>query len=231
MSPNAPIVLVHALDLEGAPWHAALVGGARRGRRVDGTIAGLPVAIVRCGIGKVAAALATAETIAASGARAVVVAGSAGSLASGVRVGDLVLATETIQHDLGVREGRVVAASTELRAAIAKAARGSFRNGERLHEGAVLTGDRACLSYRRRLRLRVAFRTSRPLAVEMEGAAVAAAAAAAGVPHAVVRVATDRAGPLGALEFRRNAQRLGGRAAEAVVAWLKEGARGCRSIS
>jgi len=231
---SRPIAVVYALDLEGSALLEAMPEarhGASRGRPfADGEIAGRRVVAIRGGVGKVAAALATADAIERFQPEAVVVIGAAGALSPRVRVGDVILATETIQHDLGVRDGRRARPSPELRASLAAAARALGLDG-RVHEGTILTGDRACVTLRRRLRLRWVYRRDRPLAVEMEGAAAGAAADAAGVPHAVIRVATDGAGPLALAEFRRHATRVGSIPARIVLAWLREPTSAGRTIS
>ncbi len=185
-----------------------------------GEVGGTPVVVVRCGIGKVAAARTAAELAHRFAPRAMVVLGTAGALASAVRVGDLVLATEGIQHDLGVREGRRATADAALRAELVATARTLVLPGS-VREGTVLTGDRACVTFRRRLRLRFAFRRDRPLVVEMEGAAAGCVAASLGIPHAILRVATDRAGPFALREFRKHFPALAPIPSRVALAWLR----------
>ena len=54
----------------------------------------------------------------------------------------------------------------------------------------------------------------------ISAAAIASVANRTGVPVAVLRVATDRAGPLALLEFRRNVDRHAAPPASAVLEWL-----------
>ena len=65
-----------------------------------GRLDGHDVILVRCGIGKVAAATTTAVLLDAFDARALLFTGVAGGLGDGVRVGDIVVATTLLQHDM-----------------------------------------------------------------------------------------------------------------------------------
>ena len=105
--------------------------------------------------------------------------GAAGAVGGGVRVGDLILGRHLIQHDLGTREGRRAETTGELRASLATALAAGPR---RVLEGTILTGDKACVTLRRRIFLRWWFRRDRPLAVDMESASAGVVAAAAGLP-------------------------------------------------
>jgi adenosylhomocysteine nucleosidase len=223
VSEPAPLLLLSALDVEGAPLADALTGARREpAAGLDfrrGTLGRENVVFAMTGVGKVAAAHATAAAIERFRPRACVVFGAAGALDSRVHVGDFVLATTLVQHDLGVRALRRASADEALRAELGDFVRG--RPGARVHEGTVLTGDKACLSLRRRLWLRYAFRRDAPIAVDMESAAVASVCNRAALPVAVLRIATDRAGPLALIEFHRNAASLAPEPARVLLEWLR----------
>lgn len=225
-APQHPVAILYALEAEGAELEAELeqprecVEGGKR--FLLGTLRGTPVALGRMGIGKVAASLTTAMAIERLHARAAVVVGTAGALHRSIRVGDVVIARQTIQHDLGVREGRRTEADLALSQAIAEVAAQALPDA-RVHHGTILTGDRACFTWRRRLRLRWAFRRERPLVVEMEGAAAGYVAENLGVPFTAVRVASDHAGPLAMLEFRRHFARVAPIPGRVVLQWLSLG--------
>jgi nucleoside phosphorylase len=86
------------------------------------------------------------------------------------------------------------------------------------HTGVLLTADRPVLSPWRRLRLQRHFRGA--CGADMETAAAAAVASAAGRPWAALRAVTDRAGFLGGRDFRRHFSRQAARAADSVPALL-----------
>jgi len=68
-----------------------------------GTILGQPVVVVHSRCGKVAAATTATDLIAHFGARHIVFTGVAGALAPSLRVGDVVVGTSYLQHDLDAR--------------------------------------------------------------------------------------------------------------------------------
>ena len=83
------------------PLLEAPVTVAVGGRRFEtGLLHGEPVVLVLTGIGKVAAAATTVQLIERFGATRLVFTGVAGGLGEGVRVGDLVIGDELLQHDM-----------------------------------------------------------------------------------------------------------------------------------
>lgn len=224
MSQTPPVLVLFALEGEGAPLRQALANAARESvAGLDferGSIGPTPVVLACTGIGKVGAAHAMAAAAAHYRPRAAVVVGVAGALDSSLGAGDWVVGRELLQHDLGVRSLRRATADPSLAAVLAGAAARQPETS-RVRQGTLLTGDRACMSLRRRLWLRFAFHGARPLAVDMESAAAAAVANRAGIPLGVLRIVTDGAGPLAAVEFRRNFESLAPRPARAVLEWLR----------
>jgi adenosylhomocysteine nucleosidase len=158
------------------------------------------------GIGKVRAAHAAAALVAAGAQRALLVVGTCGSLSRGLAVGHLVHCTAAIQVDLAVRSDREFVSDSALRRAWLAVAGGS--------EAAFLTADRPVLSPWRRLR-HARLRPG-PCIADMETAAVAVVANAAGVPWAALRAVTDGAGLFSAREFRRHYPTCAGLAADTV---------------
>lgn len=220
----SPTAVFHALDLEGAP----LVGALERAHEVQhgslrflrGFIGDTPLLVARTGIGKVAATLHASVAIQQFHARELIMVGAAGAIRSHLKLGDLFVANETIQHDLGVREGRRAHPDPALRAELLQWARSHSPTG-RAFEGSLLTGDRACLTWRRRFRLQWAFRSDAPLCVDMESAALGAAAQALGVPFGILRIITDHAGPFAYREIRKHFHELAPEPARVLIAWLR----------
>jgi adenosylhomocysteine nucleosidase len=176
-----------------------------------GRLHGQPVVLVRSGIGKVAAATTAALLAQAFDARALLFTGVAGGLGDGVRVGDVVLASALLQHDMDASplfprfevplSGRSHFATDPALGAALKASAGRcqadprfHRPGApppRLHEGLVVSGDRFVATSAESAALRVLL--PQALAVEMEGAALAQVCADFGRPCAVLRTISDRA--------------------------------------
>ena len=69
-----------------------------------GKLCGKDVVLVKCGYGKVNAAMHTQTLIEKFGATAVINSGVAGTLVSEVGIGDIVVSTDTVQHDFDMHE-------------------------------------------------------------------------------------------------------------------------------
>ena len=187
----------------------------RAGREFHlGRLDGHDVILVRCGIGKVAAATTTAVLLDAFDAEALLFTGVAGGLADGVRVGDIVVATALLQHDMNAEPlfprwevpltGRArfpADAAWTARVARAGAALVAAGPPARLHEGLVVSGDRFVATGAESARLRAWLPDA--LAVEMEGAAVAQVCHDFARPFAVVRTISDRADDAAHVDFQR----------------------------
>lgn len=188
-----------------------------------GRLAGHDVVLVLSGIGKVAAAATTAMLCERWQARALVFTGVAGGLAADVRVGDLVVAQQMLQHDLDASpifprwevpgHGRshfdadapladaLHAAATTVLAAPHPALQAFGVVAPQVHRGLVVSGDRFVSSSSESRRLRADL--PQALAVDMESAAVAQVAADFGRPLAVLRSISDRADDLAHVDFPR----------------------------
>lgn len=182
---------------------------------VFGELDGRGVVLVLCGIGKVAAATTTALLLDRFAVDALLFTGVAGGLASGVEVGDVVVADALLQHDMDASplfprwevpftgrsrfptdaalSGNLSAAASE-----ALARRGGTAS---LHRGLVVSGDRFVATAAESARLREALPDA--LAVEMEGAAVAQVCADFRRRFAVLRTVSDRADDAAHVDFGR----------------------------
>lgn len=172
-------------------------------------LAGAPVLACVGGVGKVRAARAAAILLGEGIARLLVV-GTCGGLRRHLAPGALLHCRRAIQADLGVREGREVDADPALLS--------GWRRAVPAEEGTFLTADKAVLSPWRRLRLARAL--SGACVADMETAAVAAVAQAAGVPWGALRAVTDRAGWFGGAAFRVHYPVQAGRAADTIPCLL-----------
>lgn len=193
-----------------------------------GIVHGQPVVLVLSGIGKVAAATTAVLLMHAFDAGQLVFTGVAGGLRRGVRVGDVVVARQLLQHDMDASPlfprfevpltGRSrFDADAALADALAAAARRCLDRADaligaqhlrdfgiesaRVHEGLVISGDRFVASAAHSDELRALQPDA--LAVEMEGAAVAQACADFERPFAVLRTVSDRADDQAHVDFTR----------------------------
>lgn len=69
----------------------------------EAVLCGLPVAIIKCGVGKVFAAMITQHVIDAYAPTAVVSTGVAGGLSPELGIGDVVVSRDCVHHDLDTR--------------------------------------------------------------------------------------------------------------------------------
>ncbi len=221
------LAIVSAMREELSALRAGLDGDRAEtvaGRQfVRGRLVGREVVLVLSGIGKVAAAATAALLIDRLGARALLFTGVAGGLGAGVRVGDVVVAQELLQHDLDASPlfprwevpltGRsrfaaepalsaaLLAACDEVLAAPQPGLAALGLHTPRRHAGLVVSGDRFVSSAAESAALRSALPDA--LAVEMEGAAMAQVCADFGCPLAVLRTVSDRADDNAHVDFGR----------------------------
>ena len=220
--------LYQHLDVENVTEQA----GRRYGH---GTLEGQRVTVVQSRIGKVAAALTAASLIRDHHVDAIVFTGIAGALHDDLAIGDVVVATDLIQHDLagpptmfargeipllGVVELR---ADPALTAVAVDAADDFVRRGlgsvviddeladlgigrPKVHTGQVATGDEFI---EHELKTVVRARTPDAVCVDMEGAAVAQVChELGGVPLCVIRAISDLASGTASVDFPRFLDRL-----------------------
>lgn len=183
--------------------------------------------LVLARIGKVAAAATAVTLIREFGVTELVFTGLAGAVGPDVRVGDLVIADRTVQHDMDARplfprhqvplldraefptdpaltEGLRAAAERfvgdDLASSVPAAVRQRFAvDAPRLHVGMIGSGDQFIGAPATVTELRQ--RLPALLAVEMEGAAVGQICHEYGVPHAVIRTVSDRADDTAHVDF------------------------------
>lgn len=166
-----------------------------------GQIGGRDVVVVKSGIGKVNAAMCVQILVERFAVDGIVNTGIAGSLRPEIEIGDMVLSTDAVQHDMdaaafGYRAGQIpqmdvfsFVADEKLRE-LAKACCQRVNPGLGLHEGRVLTGDQFISDKAKKAWLTETFDG---FCTEMEGAAIAQAAYMNRVPFLIVRAISDKA--------------------------------------
>jgi adenosylhomocysteine nucleosidase len=215
----------------------------RAGREIwRGQWNGHTVLLALSRIGKVAAATTATALIEGLGASQVVFTGVAGGIGPGVRVGDLVVATEFVQHDLdasplfprfeiplygrsrlGCDPGLTALLLRASEAAMAGLS-GQFDHysgtgQSTVHTGLIASGDRfvSGAAELQGLQQRLLAGGHVPLAVEMEGAAVAQVCFDYGVPFAAVRTISDRADDAAHVDFPRFVREVASPYAHAIM--------------
>ncbi len=85
------------------PYRAALGGATRTvcgATVIEGALSGKDVAVLFCGIGKVNAAIGTSTLVRSLNCKRVIMSGAAGAIAKGLHIGDCVMVSDCIYHDL-----------------------------------------------------------------------------------------------------------------------------------
>ena len=167
----------------------------------DGLLLGKAVTVVRSGIGKVNAGCCTQILADLFSVDCVINTGIAGSLDVAIDIGDIVLCTDAVQHDmdavafgydLGVIPRMPVSffpADDKLRAA-AKTICEKVNPEIKVHEGRVATGDQFIADKAKKDFIVTNFSAKW---TEMEGAAIAQAASNNNRPFLIIRAISDKA--------------------------------------
>ncbi len=167
----------------------------------DGLLLEKAVTIVRSGIGKVNAGCCTQILADLFQVDCVINTGIAGSLDASIDIGDIVLCTDAVQHDVdavafGYPLGqipRVPVFSFPADASLREKARVICKkvNPEiKVHEGRVATGDQFIADKAKKDFIVTSFQAK---CTEMEGAAIAQAAYNNGLPFLIIRAISDKA--------------------------------------
>ncbi len=193
---------------------------------VTGRLEGQDVVIARCGVGKVFAAMCAQTMIVKFGVTALVNSGVSGTLTDQLHIGDVVVATACVQHDmdtspLGDPVGLIsginqieLPADPALVAEFDAVCRDS---GVHYLKGLIATGDQFIASDEKR---RWIVRTFGAISGEMESGSVAQVAVANGVPYAVLRVISDEANGGAPDDFPAFVKRAAKTSSDIVLAWL-----------
>jgi len=219
-------LLFEALRESGSPVQVSFRGNLEVH---EGTLRGVPVAVVCCGVGKVNAALCAQILVSSFAVGAIINTGSAGGIDERLKVLDMVVCTDAVQHDFdvtafGYPPGQVPGADSPF-----------WPADERLREAALIAFDRASAGAGKMIAGRIAsgdaFVTDAalrgrivsdfsPACVEMEGAAIAQVAAINGIPFAVLRSISDLAGHEASMSYEEFAVAAAHTSARVVMAML-----------
>ncbi len=159
------------------------------------------VVVSLCGVGKVNAAMCTEALIIKYNVECVINTGIAGSLNSKIDIGDIVLSTDSLEHDMDVsglgydkgvvpdQECSIYPAADDIRK-IAKEACEAVNPDIKVFEGRVVSGDKFVSDKETKDFL---VNTFNGMCTEMEGASIAHTAYLNNVPYLVIRAISDKA--------------------------------------
>lgn len=169
-------------------------------RFYKGSFFGQTIVLCKSGVGKVNAAVTTQILADTFGVRAVLFTGVAGAVDPELNVGDIVISTDCVQHDMDVtalgfprgtipyEETSCFTADERLRE-LAASVSGEIA-GVQVKQGRVLSGDQFIAS---RETVAALHRELNGACTEMEGAAVAQVCSMNGIPFVVIRSMSDKA--------------------------------------
>ena len=196
-----------------------------------GTLHGKDVCVVVCGVGKVNAAMCALMLIEKYKPDLVLNSGVAGSLSPIVGIGDIVVATKSVEHDmngtaLGDKQGEITfpdgnmmffecdkQASTLL-AAICKEIPDT-----KVAQGIIASGDIFVSDRKQRFKINDRFGA---LACEMEGAAIGHVCVRCGVPYGIIRAISDDLDENKGMDFVKFCELASKKTVAAVSGFIKE---------
>lgn len=229
---------------------AAMLQNAREIQRagrcfVRGELLEQEVVLGLTGIGKVAAATTATAVIEHFGVERLVFTGVAGGIGPGVQVGDIIVAQQFLQHDMDVRPlfarwhvPGYAAPSFPCNAQLAQFLHAAAQSctaqaagwnepllagrTPQVHAGLIVSGDQFIVSaaVSQALYSELAAAGHEPLAVEMEGAAIAQVCADYQVAFAAVRTVSDRADDDAHIDFPAFVQAVAARYSQYMVRQL-----------
>ena len=174
-----------------------------------GVISGHPVVVVRSGIGKVNAGICTQILVDDYNIDAVINTGIAGSLNPDINIGDIVLSTDTLEHDMdavnfGYPLGQIprmdtlsFEADNNLRR-IAKEVCKQVNPDVNVFEGRIVSGDQFISDKEKKNWLIDNFAG---FCTEMEGAAIGHAAYLNKIPFLIIRAISDKADDSATMDY------------------------------
>lgn len=173
-----------------------------------GKLGDVEVALVKCGIGKVAAAVSTSVVIHHFSPDFVINTGSAGGFSSHLNIGDIVISTELRHHDadlthfgyeFGQTAGMPASFACDIRLIEHAANAAASLQDVQVQQGLICTGDAFIGSDEAAAIILKNFPSV--CAVEMEGVAIAQSCHLLGIPFLVIRSLSDIAGKTSTVSF------------------------------
>ena len=192
-----------------------------------GKIAGHPAVAVKCGVGKVFAAIAAETMILGFSPDLIITTGVAGNLSTDLSIGDVVVSTAVVQHDMDTSPiGDPVGLLSGINKIEIESDKGAADTmcrvldtlGIRYARGVIASGDQFIASDAARERIVSVFGAA---CCEMEGAAVGQVAYLHGVPFLVLRALSDDANGHSPDDFPAYCVRVSETSSKAIAAFMQ----------
>lgn len=167
----------------------------------QGTMNDKELVVVRCGIGKVNAAVCTQVLIDRFDADCIINTGVAGGLHPDINIGDIVISSDTVEHDMDAsavgnprgeipRMNKTYFEADEKLVTVAKAAAQNLEGDHKVVIGRVASGDQFISSIKVKEDI---YSTFTAYCAEMEGAAIAHTCYLNQIPFVIIRAISDKA--------------------------------------
>ena len=228
------IGIIGAMELEVDTLKAQMAVASRTTKAgmefFEGTLGQAQVVVVRCGIGKVNAAMCVQILVDLFQVTHVINTGVAGSLNADLDIGDIVISQDVIHHDMDVRVfgyalGQVPQLDTlafpgdETLIRLALSSCEEANPGLHTAVGRVVSGDQFISGKEIKNRLITEFHAD---CTEMEGAAIAHAAYLNGIPFVVIRAISDKADDSAEMDYPTFEREAAGHCARLVEVLVKK---------
>lgn len=174
-----------------------------------GTLKRKPAVVVRCGVGKVNAAVCTQILADRFAVDAVVNTGIAGSLKKEIDIGDVVLSVDVMHHDMDATDfGYPMGVIPQMEESVFKADETLLKTAEQccqrvnpeihIWKGRIVSGDQFISDKAKKEWIAGTFDG---FCTEMEGAAIAQTAYLNGIPFLVIRAISDKADDSATMDY------------------------------
>ncbi len=174
-----------------------------------GLFDGKEVVIVRSGIGKVNAGICTQILVDLFGATAIINTGIAGSLKNEINIGDIVISTDALQHDVDatnfgyelgfIPQMKVLSfEADQTLIALAKTSCSEVLPEVGVFEGRIVSGDQFVADKSKKNFISSTFEG---FCTEMEGAAIAQTAYLNNIPFVIIRAISDKADDSASMDY------------------------------
>lgn len=175
----------------------------------QGLLAGKKAVVVRSGIGKVNAGICTQILADVFQADAVINTGIAGSLKEEINIGDIVISTDVVQHDVDAekfgyppgeipRMERLSFPADEKLGEMCARACGRVNPDIQVFMGRIVSGDQFISDRQRKEEIAASFQG---YCTEMEGAAIGQAAWLNQIPFVIIRAVSDKADESAVMDY------------------------------
>jgi len=217
-----PIKREFDLFLAGCKAHALQVENLTIGKLPVVQIPDLGITLSQGGLGKAQFAVQTQHLLDVySGWSLVICLGTAGALIKGLSVGDIVVATETVEHDFHNKSGNPLLPKFSGAEAILSEMQSltSDNYSFQVHFSPVASGDEDVMDIDRRKAIHI---LTGAIAVAWEGAGGARACQFSSIPFVEIRGVTDFADNNAVPDFKTNMESVMDNLVVLIISWLKK---------